>query len=228
MQQVKNLIEPEIRFDDSKLVFMLGEELKKPLTAIKALAESSGHNAVQLEARKALRTVDNILYYQQLASRQTELSFTTVHAGSTLTNVSHALVPLSLERGCETEIYIQSGVSPVHADPNVLRFGIESLWQAVLGMTNKPSPLSWQIYRSPNGIRLTIANSSLDLSKVKLSSSTAGSATQPFKGISGPATDLITAQSLFGLMGAKLSKFKKDGRQGLSITLPISAQLALV
>lgn len=228
MQQIHRSIEPETKFDDSKLVFMLGEELKKPLTAIKALAESSGDRAVQLEARKALRTVDNVLYYQQIASRQTALEFTTVHAGSTLTNVSHTLMPLSIEKGCETEIFIQSGITPVHADPKVLRSGIESLWQAVLGMTGKPSPLTWQIYRSPNGVRLTVVNSSLDLSKINLNSMTAGYATQPFKGISGPATDLVTAQSLFNAMGAKLSKVKKDGRQGLSITLPVSTQLALV
>ncbi len=228
MKQIQHSIEPESRFDDSKLVFMLGEELKKPLTAIKILAESSGDSSVQLEARKALRTVDNVLYYQQIASRQTQLKLTTVHAGSTLTNVSHSLVPLSLEKGCETEIQIQSGISPVHADPGILKSGIESLWQAVIGMTSKPSTVSWQVYRSPKGVRIVVVNSSLDLSKVNLSTVTVGKASQPFKGVSGPATDLVTAQSLFTAMGAKLSKVRKDGLEGLAITLPVSMQLELV
>ncbi len=228
MQQIQRSIEPETKFDDSKLLFMLGEELKKPLTTIKALAEGSGDNAVQLEARKALRTVDNVLYYQQIATKQIALQLTTVHAGSALTNVSHNLMPLSLEKGCETEIHIQPGITTVHADPRVLQSSIECLWQAILGMTNKPSPLTWQVYRSSNSIKLTVVNSSLDMSKVKLNSSTAGKAIQPFKGISGPATDLITAQSLLNSMGAKLSKVRKDGLQGLSITMQTSTQLALV
>lgn len=219
------------RFDEGNLIFMLGEELKKPLTAIKALAENnSGKTAISLEARKALRTIDNVLLYQQLSSDQLALELTPVHIGNTLTKVATDLEPLSIERGCETEIYIQSGISAVDVNMQVLQSGLESLWQAVLGMTERPSPLNWHVYRAGNGIRVVVTNNSIDLSKVTLSSaqSSVGNSRQPMAGIAGPATDLLTARSMFELIGGNLSKMHKDGNSGLGITLPISPQLALV
>ncbi len=216
---------------EHKLVFMMGEELKKPLTAIKLLAENRSDMAtVSLEARKALRTIDNILMYQQFSSEQTALVLEPVHIGSTLTQVANDLRPLSQEFGCETEVFIQSGISTVDVDKSVLRSGIESMWQAVLGMTERPSPLSWHVYRTNRGIRIAVINNSIDLSKVKLSqnSKNEGKSRQPFAGIAGPATDLVTAKGLFGLMDSQLSKVTKDGQHGLAVTLNPSAQLALV
>jgi hypothetical protein len=211
---------------------MMGEELKKPLTAIKLLAENNAENlsAISLEARRALRTVDNILLYQQLASDQTSLILEPVHVGNTLTQVAHELSPLSIEFGCETEVFIQSGMSTVDVDSAVLRSGIESLWQAVLGMAERPSPVSWHVYRTPQGIRIAVTNNSLDLKKVSLSARQAlsGQSRQPFAGIAGPATDLLTARGLFTLLGSTLTKVTREGQQGLAVTFRPSAQLALV
>lgn len=216
---------------EHKLVFMLGEELKVPLTAIKLLAENgSDAQAISLEARKALRTVDNMLLYQQLSANQTMLQLEPVHVGSTLTQVANDLAPLSIQFGCETEVFIQSGINTVDVDSSLLRAGIESLWQSVLGMTDRPSPVVWHVYRNNQGIRVAVINNSLDLSKLKLANSykNAGKSRQPFSGIAGPATDLVTAKGLFSLLGSKVTKITKEGQQGFAVTLRPSAQLALV
>jgi hypothetical protein len=228
-------ISPELgqnrQMTEHKLVFMMGEELKKPLTAIKLLSESrSDLGSITLEARKALRTVDNLLLYQQFTSEQTLLALEPIHIGSTLTQVAYDLRPLSIEFGCETEVFIQSGISTVDVDSNILKSGIESLWQAVLGMTESPSPVSWHVYRTSRGIRIAVVNNSLDLSKINLNRSVAqaGKSKQPFAGIAGPATDLVTAKGLFDLIGSPLSKVTRQGQHGLAVTLRPSAQLALV
>jgi hypothetical protein len=216
---------------EHKLVFMMGEELKKPLTAIKLLAEnSSDTKIIGLEARKALRSIDNLLLYQQFSSEQSALALEPVHIGSTLTQVAYDLQPLSIEFGCETEVFIQSGISSVDVDSGVLKSGIESLWQAVLGMTERPSPLLWHVYRTGKGIRIAVTNNSLDLTKISLGRdmNNAGKSRQPFAGIAGPATDLVTAQRLFNLIGSPLSKVTRQGQYGLAVTLRPSAQLALV
>lgn len=229
MRQITRSIEPERQYDDDRLVFMLGEELKKPLTAIKAIAESSDSpEAIQLEARRALRTIDNMLYFQALNQAQLQLDQTTVHVGATISDVANRLSPLSLERGCETEIMIQPGINTVYTDPLALRHGVESLWQAVLTMTGSPSPLTWCVYRTTKGVKIAIMNNSIDLSKVSLVKPRymAGQSKQPFAGISGPATDLITAQGIFSILGSPLSKVRKSGLQGLAVTLVPSRQLA--
>lgn len=229
MQQILRSIEPSAVVDNDALLFMLGEELKRPLTTIKALAEQTDNRSIQLEARKALRSVDNMLYFQQIATNQQQLKFTTVHVGNTLTQVAYDMRPLTIEKGCTTHIQIQPGMTPVHADPVALRTGIESLWQAMIGMTSKPSSVNWQIYKSRHGIRLSVFNDSIDLTSVQLSKKNAGGKVrQPFQGIAGPATDLITAQGLFDLIGSKVTKVYKDGQHGLAITLKQSTQLALV
>jgi hypothetical protein len=168
--------------------------------------------------------------YQQFSSEQISLALEPVHVGSTITDVAHELRPLSIEFGCETEVFIQSGMATVDVDRSLLKSGLESLWQAVLGMTERPSPLSWHVYRTSQGIRIAVVNSSLDLSRVSLSRSGvhAGKTKQPFMGIAGPATDLVTARGLFDIIGCSLSKVTKDGQQGLAVTLRPSAQLALV
>jgi len=228
-------ISPELgqnrQFSEHNLVFMMGEELKKPLTAIKLLAENNANlSTISLEARRALRTVDNILLYQQISTEQIALLLEPVHLGSTITQVAHDLSPLSVEFGCETEIIIQPGMTTVDVDNSVLRSGIESLWQAVLGMAERPSPLTWHVYRTKQGIRIAVINNSLDLKKVSLSSrhSGGGKSRQPFAGIAGPATDLMTARGLFMLLGSQLTKISKEGHPGLAVTFRPSAQLALV
>jgi hypothetical protein len=228
MRQIVRSIEPERQFDEDKLIFMLGEELKKPLTTIKAIAESSDSpKAIQFEAKKALRTIDNMLFFQALNQSQLQLDLTTIHIGATLVSVANNLRPLSIERGCTTQVFIQPGIKSVYTDPQAITRGIESLWQAVLGMTNEPSPLNWHVYNSSSGIKLAVTNDNLDLSKIILNSSknSAGLSKQPFSGISGPATDLITAQGIFSLLGSRLSKISKNGQRGLVVTLAPSTQL---
>ena len=153
-----------------------------------------------------------------------------MHLGSTITQVAHDLQPLSIEFGCETEVFIQPGMTTVDVDNSVLRSGIESLWQAVLGMAERPSPLEWHVYRTKQGIRIAVINNSVDLKKVSLSPkySNAGQSRQPFAGIAGPATDLMTARGLFMLLGSSLTKISKQGQSGFAVTFKPSAQLALV
>ena len=218
------------QFAEHELMFMMGEELKKPLTAIKALAEnSSQHKTIHAEARRALRTIDNMLLYQRLSADQLTLELEPVHVGSTLVQLAEELRPLSLEFGCETEVYIQSGISAVDADIATLKSSLESLWQAVLGMTSRPSPLSWYVNKQHNGIRVVLVNNSIDVSKISMTSSRkAGVSMQPYAGIAGPATDLVTAHGLFDILGTKLTKVKKGTSAGFAVTLPISPQLVLV
>jgi hypothetical protein len=219
------------QFAEHELVFMMGEELKKPLMNIKLLAESQdAYSTIGLEAHRALRTIDNVLLFQQLSSDQLSLTLEPIHVGNTLTNVATQLQPLSMEFGCETEVFIQSGINTVDVDNRVLKSGLESLWQAMLGMTQRPSTLSWHVYKSPKGIRIALLNNSVDLSKVSFSKNheTAGSSRQPFAGVAGPATDLLTASGLFTILGTSLTKIKKEGQQGLAVTLKASTQLALV
>ena len=219
------------QFAEHELVFMMGEELKKPLTAIKILSENNDKQSIiALEARRALRTIDNVLFYQQLSSDQTALDLTPVHVGSTITDVASELQPLSIIRGCETEVFIQSGIATVDADRDLLKSGLESLWQAVLTMTQRPSPLSWHVTKTSKGIRIVVLNNSIDLSKLTMSSlsSKARISRQPMSGSAGPATDLLAAYGMFELLGAKLKKVKQDKGSGLGVTLPISKQLTLV
>lgn len=221
-------------FDEHELVFMMGEELKKPLTAIKALSEAQyssndTHHSILLETRKALRTIDNILLYQKLQADQLSLNFGPVHIGSTLTHVAHDLQPLSLARGCETEIYIQSGTSSIHAHSGALQSALESLWQAVLGMTHRPSAMTWHVYRTKQGVRVALTNSSLDLDRVLLThADKAGQSRQPYTGIAGPATDLVIANNFFSLLGGRLRKTTRDGKPGFGVTLPMSQQMTIV
>jgi hypothetical protein len=215
-------------------VFMLGEELKKPLTAIKALAEFGHENdqtrTIILESRKALRTIDNMMLYKRLDRDQTALDLVPVHIGSALTQVAHDLKPLALEHGCETEVFIQSGIESVSAHSGALRSSIECLWQAVISMTQQPSAMTWHISRSKAGVQMTLTNSSIDLSQVTLKkdNQTIGISSQPYKGISGSATDLVIAAKLLDILGGTLRKTKKHGVYGFTVTLPISEQLAFI
>lgn len=220
----------DIHFSEHDLVFMMGEELKKPLTVIKALADTkSDDETISIEARRALRTIDNILLYQRIAKDQMSLALEPVHLGSALIDVVESLRPLSMAFGCETEVFIQSGTMPVDADRSVLTAGIESLWQAVLGLTKSPSAVSWQLQRKSNGARLIVTNATLDISKIALNRHTqAGKSRQPFSGHAGPATDLLTAQALFHTLGARLSKYHTDSASGFTVTLKNNPQLALV
>lgn len=217
------------QFSDKEFVFMLGEELKKPLTAIQALAQTGAKPAsISLEARKALRTIDNVLLYQKLVSEQLALRVEPVHVGSTLTQIAHSLQPLSMEFGCETEVNIQPGLSAVDVDSRLLRSGLESLWQAVIGMSSRPSPISWHVYRQSSGVRIVLVNQSLNTAKITFSNNSAiGVSRQPFTGAEGPLTDLIAARGLFAGLGATLTKARRGSGAGFAVTLPASPQLSL-
>jgi|GEM_PF-2338840 len=215
-------------------VFMMGEELKKPLTVIKALAEYSHENdqsrTIILESKKALRTIDNMLLFKRIDADQLALQLSPVHVGSTLTQVAHDLQPLAAGRGCETEVFIQSGISSVNAHAGALKSSIECLWQAMITMTEKPSAMTWHVSRNKNGVQVSLTNSSIDLSRVALGRKNVaiGSSSQPYMGVSGAATDLILAHKLFLILGGTLRKTKKQGSEGFTVTLPISEQLAFL
>ena len=216
------------------IVFMMGEELKKPLTVIKALAESGQESQqsrmIILESKRALRSIDNIIFYKRIDADQMSLPLSPIHIGSTLTQVARDLQPLGYEYGCETEVFIQSGITTVSAHSQVLRSSIESLWQSVIAMTKKPSAMTWYVNRTKAGIKITIINNSIDLSKVGLrkTNNAVGLSSQPLNGVAGPATDLVVATKLLAILGGKLRKTKIRGIEGFTVTLPISEQLALV
>ena len=211
------------------VLFLIGEELKRPLSTIKLLAESQASpDKISLEAKIAMKTLDYILLFQRISHQQQELQLEPVHIGSALTAVKYDMEPISLQRGCETEIYVQSGVSAVDANRQVLRSAIESLWQAAIGLTQRPSPIRWHIYNSSSGIRLVVTNNSIDMKDIALDVSKTTPSKQTNAGLSGPATDLLTAQGMFGALGTTLRKTRIDGLQGISVTLPHSQQLTLV
>ncbi len=212
------------------LLFMLGEELRQPLTAIKLLAEKNENVDITIEARRAISTIDNVLLYQRLNRDQTQLDLGPVHVGSVLTGLVHEMRTATNFHDCDLRILVQNGISSVDADREVLGAGLQSLWQAVLCMTPKSSALHWYVSRVKNGIRVSVVNDVLDLSDVKFSSvnKSAGESSQPFQGLAGPSTDLITARGMFSLIGGNLSKSRKNGYSGFAVTLPISKQLSLV
>jgi hypothetical protein len=220
--------------DEHDSVFMMGEELKKPLTVIKALAEFGLENdqsrTIIVESRRALRTIDNMMLYKRIDSSQTMLDLGPVHVGSTLTQVAHDLLPLALEHGCETEVFIQSGIESVSAHPGALKSSIECLWQAVISMTQKPSAITWHVSKNKQGIQITLTNSSIDLSHVTLKKNNRaiGVSAQPYKGVSGSATDLVLAAKFLDFLGGTLRKTTRRGVDGFTVTLPISEQLAFI
>jgi hypothetical protein len=224
--------QPIARFDEHELVFLLGEELKKPLTVIQALSEADQtaiRHDISIEARRALRTIDTVLLYQRILKNQQALRFEPVHMGSTLQDVSAALRPLSLEFGCESEIHVQHATVPVDADRAVLHAAIASLWQAVLGLTKKSSPVYWHITRKGGRVRLVVTNSTIDTTKISLSQKRAtGKSRQPLAGLAGPATDLLAAQGLFESMGGLLKTYRAGEQSGFSVSLQSNTQLAFL
>lgn len=214
----------------SDLLFMLGEELKRPLSTIKMLAEKHENTQTAYEAAKALRTIDNVLLYQRLDNDQTNLDLGPVHVGGVLSSLMNEMRVISLMLGHSVGINIQRGINTVDSDNEALRAGLQSLWQAVVAISPRDkSTLTWYVARNKIGIRICLVNDNLELIDINLNSSKSNAySNQPIKGVSGPATDLITAQGMFRLLGGKLSKSRKNGHSGFGVTLPASQQMSLV
>lgn len=231
MLLVKRVNPPVLDRDmERNLLLLLGEELKRPLVSIRQLAEmaeSELSEQMSAHAKHALMTIDNILLYQRMSSGQTNLNLEPVHVGSAIHEAAKQVEPLMREAGCRTELIIQHSLQPVDADRNLLTSAIVSLWQGLITTANPSSDIICQAKKTPFGVRISIHSKSINIGNINFSTANKKSS-QPIKGISGPATDIITAQGLFELLGTGISKSSYNNTVGLGATLQISRQLQMV
>lgn len=215
---------------DRNLLLMMGEEVKQSLIAIAQLAEintGSDTGEIQVFARKALKTIDNIELFQRLNSGQTSLVFEPVHVGSTMQDVAVNMQPLMRVAGCKTELHIQHGLSPVDVDKNVLSGALYGLWQAFLGVVKEGSDIYCSAKRTSSGVRLTLRSSTASLEGLSLHKVNEQSV-QPIVSIAGSATDLLTSKNLFAILGGTITKISGSHGVGLGVTLPLSRQLQMI
>jgi signal transduction histidine kinase len=211
------------------LLFMLGEELKSPLTTISMLAEQGESESIKAEAARALRTIDNILLYQRVSSEQQSLHLEPLHVGHTLTRALHTLQPLAKTTENTTSIHIQHGIRTITADAEVLYAGLVGIGQAILSLQDHASTTIWETTQTRHGVRIVVRSPKIQLEDVHIAAKTAvGWSRQPFKGLPNAGTDLVTAQGLFGLLGSVLRKTRRQGMDGLVITFRPSDQLTLL
>jgi hypothetical protein len=221
-------VEPELITRSDGLLTLLGEELKQSLVAIAQLSEMKNDPvAVNAQARTALKTIDNVLLYQRIQSGQTSLKLEPVHVGSTIHTVANSMEPIMRAAGCRTELHIQHGLSPVDVDRRLLESALHSLWQAFINSISEPTDIICQASKTANGVRLSIHSSGANINDIHLNKRNLGSI-QPISGLAGPSADLLTAQSLFALLGTNLSKATKSQILGLGATLQTSRQLQMV
>ncbi len=216
---------------DRAMSFLLGQELKAPLIALKLQAESSGSTQSVIQAEHALRVIDNVLLYQRIQTDQHELELGPVHIGSALTEVLTQMQTYLDSVGCEAEVYVQHGITTVDSNRSALVSALESMLQSIVAAAKRPSPVSWHVFRVKDGIRISLTNNSVDLSTISMPSAQGfTTSTQPVQGIAGPATSLITAHGLLDALGGTMRKVHRRGgeEQGFGVTLQASAQLMLV
>ncbi len=211
------------------MLMLLGEELKQPLVSIAQLAELSDSDNHQLlsHARQALNTIDNMLLYQRLQSGQTQLQLEPVHVGNAMHDIAHKMEPIMKSAGCRTEVIVQHGLSTVHADKKVLMSALQSLWQVFIDRLDESSEVVCHAHRIRTGIRLSLYSNGVNIDNVHLARVNTLSV-QPHNGLAGPATDLLTAQGMFELLGAQLTKSTRHHASGFGVTLPVSLQLQMV
>jgi hypothetical protein len=211
-----------------ELLLLLGEEIKQPLVAIAQLAEIQSGNDIQAHAAKALKTIDNVLLYQRIHSGQTALQLQPVHIGSTIQEVAHSMEPIMKAAGCRTELIIQHGLSPVDADRRLLSSALQSLWQAFLGtIQTDHAEIICRAKKTPQGVRVSLHSKQASIDDLHFAKSNSASS-QPLTGIAGPATDLLTANGMFELLGAELTKSSTPSLSGIGATLIISKQLQMI
>lgn len=226
---MKRVAPPVLDNSSRDLLLLLGEELKRPLVAISQLAEMQEEKAtdVMVHANQALNTIDNILLFQRVSSGQTSLKLEPVHIGSAMHEAARIMQPVMMASGCNTELVVQHGLSPVDVDRRILTSALVSLWQGFMNTVVEPSDVICRARKTSKGIRLSLQSSGSSINEIKLSNSNVGS-TQPIKGLAGPATDILTAQGMFNLLGADLGRSSSGRTVGLGVTLKVSRQLQMV
>ena len=212
-----------------ELLLLLGEELKHSLVAITQLAELTGkqHDDISLQAKKGLKTIDNILLYQQAHSGQLTLELEPVHIGSSMHSVASNMASVMKASGCVAELQIQHGLQPVDTDRRLLEGALTSLWHVFISTVEGPAEVVCKARRTGQGVRVSIHSAQANFENVSLSKINLESA-QPVNGLAGPAVDLITSQGLFSLLGSQLNKAAFKNAVGFGVTLPISKQLQMV
>ncbi len=226
---MKRVAPPVLDSSSRDLLLLLGEELKRPLVAISQLAELQDEKAtgVIVHASQALNTIDNILFFQRVSSGQTSLKLEPVHVGSAMHDVAQVMEPVMKASGCRTELVVQHGLSPVDVDKKLLTSALVSLWQGFMNTVTEPSEVICRARKTSNGIRLSLQSSGSGINEIKLSGGNRKSI-QPIKGLAGPATDILTAQGMFNLLGAELRRSSSGSSVGFGVTLKVSRQLQMV
>ncbi len=219
-QRVQTRIEAS---DDSSLLALLGEELKQPLVAIAQMAELDESEEIQMQAKRALRTIDNVLLHRRIQTGQTMLQLEPVHVGSTMQAVQQEMKPLLKQQGCRTELHIRSGLQPVDVDRRVLHGMLQSLWQAFGSAIVDEDTINCSARKTKAGIRVTLTSDSADLKAVHFSKANVYSS-QPLTAFAGPAADFLTAKELANILGVRISKTANS----IGMTLPVSKQLQMV
>lgn len=217
----------QINYKAKDLLFLLGEEIKQPLVAISQLSEMNGDEGVNIHAKKALRTIDNVMLYQQVNSGQRALKLEPVHVGSAMQEVSVAMQPLMRSSGCRTEMIIQHSLSPVDVDRRLLHGALQSLWQALLGTMHAPAEVVCRAHRTSKGIRLSMLSVGAQVGSMSLKNTNLNSS-QPITSVAGPATDLLTAHGMFNILGGNLTKTSGKKLSGFGVTLKTSKQLQML
>jgi hypothetical protein len=206
-----------------QLLSLLGEELKQPLVAIAQLAELQSSQDISIQARRALRTIDNVLLYRRVTSGQIELELEPVHVGSAIQEVQQRMKPLIFQQGCKVELHISNSLQPVDVDRRLLTGVVESLWQAVVAIVPSQSILQCYAKKTKKGIRVSLGCASATFEDVHFKRANSESS-QPLTAFAGPSTDFITAQQLCRLLGAEITK----STQGIGVTFTPSRQLQMV
>lgn len=214
--------------DAGNLLYMLGEEVKQPLIAISQLSELKDKGElINVQAKKALRTIDNILLFNRINSGQTALSLEPVHVGSTIADVAYDMEPLMRQAGCQTEIRIQKSLSPIDVDRQVFRGAVQGLWQALLSTMPSNSNVRCTAQKTSDGVRLSLTSRDAVVENLSLKNANYNSL-QPITAIAGPASDLLAARGMFSVLGGELTKTEGTRLSGFGVTLKTSQQLQML
>lgn len=217
-------VETEIQgADDNSLLALLGEELKQPLVAIAQIAELQKSEQITEQAKRALRTIDNVLLHRRIQNGQMTLELEPVHVGSEMRDVHESMKQLFWQQGCKTELKIRQSLQPVDVDRRVLRGLLESLWQSFSSSIESDELVTCRAQQTTDGIRVTMSSPHAKLQNVHFAKTNARSI-QPIAAFAGPAADLLTARELSTLLNAKITKSARS----IGVTLPVSKQLQMV
>lgn len=219
---------PVIDKEQNKLLFLLGEELKNPLTHILQLSQLGDKDTmIQAHVQRALNTIDSVLLYRRLVSGQLTLELEPVHVGSVITQVADIVAPQMAMLGCLCRLEIQTSLQPAEMDRRLLQRALVSMWQSFISSAKDTTQITCNARRVPAGIRVTICSNEPFSGELSLAGANLAS-TQPVQSLAGSATDLLTARGMFKLTGVHLTRSRQKDTYGIGFTLPISKQLQLV